>query len=328
MLAAIIALALSAAPTTSGEDPRIGVAAIVVDGELVDTRRDEARARLLAASRRSAPALVDLADATASCTDDPCRIAAARTADVQWLMIGTLRIEPGERDYTVELVIKGVTRSDDVATAGGTCELCGFEDALGLLEAKATGVLASLERVRSTAGAEITIRTTPPGVTLIVDGTQLGVTPLTTRMTAGRHHVVVEKAGYLQQVLDIEAIDGVDKELELQLLAAPVAPDRRANTMIGAGAALGVLGLAVVGTGAGLLAIDGKPYRDDCQADPDGDCRFLHGTLRPGIALAVSGALVTVAGAVLIGTGVARRKRGRATERRAAITPGGVTLRF
>ena len=325
MLAAILALAFSAAEPTG--DPRIGVAAIAVDGELVDTRRDEASARLLAALRRSAPTLVDLAETTASCTGDPCRIAAARSADVQWLLIGTLRIEPGERDYTVDFVIKDVARSDEIATASGKCELCGFEDALGLLEAKASAVLASLERVRSTAGAEITIRTTPPGVTLIVDGTQLGVTPLTTRMTAGRHHVVAEKAGYLQQVLDIEAIDGVDKELELQLLAAPVAPDRRANAMITGGAIVGVLGLAVLGTGAAFLAIDGKPYRDDCQADVDGDCRFLYGTLRPGIAMVVSGALVTAAGAVLIGTGVARRRRGLA-QHRASLGPGGLALRF
>jgi hypothetical protein len=306
VLAAILALAFSThAPEATPS--RIGVLALQVEGELVDARRDEARARMLAALRRGDADIVDLAGATASCVDDGCRYDAARTADVRWMLAARLAVQPGDRDYDVTFTLYDVARGTTAATIEGTCELCGFEDALGVVEAKSAAVLASLERMR-TSLATIMITSTTPEVTLTVDGKLVGVTPLRMQLKVGAHRIVASKAGFLPQTIDIDAIEGVAKEISLQLVVAPAPRDEKATKMITGGAVVGTLGVLAIGVGGALIAIDRRPDESDCQADHDGDCRYLVSTKPAGIAMIVSGAVVTVAGAALLGAGVRRRK--------------------
>ena len=109
----------------------------------------------------------------------------------------------------------------------------------------------------------------------------------------------------------------------------PVPPrrDSVASRRIAAGAVTLGLGLAVVVAGAVLLAIDGDPIRRDCQADPDGDCRFVHATATLGIVGVSLGGAASVAGAVALGAGLHRRRR-HAARTVAALGPGGLHLRF
>lgn len=297
-------------------------------GELLETRRDEARQRLTAALGRGTLEVVDLAATTATCTDDGCRVAAATAVGVDWLVIPQLTIEPGERDYAVSLTIVATRDGSTAATMQGVCELCGFEDALGVIEAKAAGVLDTIGRIDRVQAAAFSFGSTPAGVRLVIDGTDAGVTPRTTRLVAGKHRIVASKPGFVSQTLDVEAIDGVDKTLELQLLAVPVSRDPIAARRITLGAVGVGLGIAAIAAGVVMLVIDGDPYRKDCQADADGDCRFVRGTRPAGIGIAVAGGAVGVAGAVVLGLGVARRNRHERRRLVAVVGGAGIGLGF
>lgn len=321
---AALALALAAPAPTDAAAPRVGVVAVTIDGELVEARSAAAQARLDQALARGPFALVDLRASTRDCGDAGCRRRAAETAGVRWWIAARLHVEPGARDYAVEIVAYDVERGEPVASVSGVCELCGFEEALGLVEARAAAALGGLERLWASRGARLTMRSTPDEVTLEVDGTLAGTTPVDVRLAAGRHRIVARKPGYLAQTLEVEATDGVDRRLLVQLEPAPPVRDRSSRRWIVAGALTGALGLAAVGVGAGLLALDARPYRRDCQADADGDCRFRYGTRTAGIVTIAIGAAGVIAGAAVLGTGLARRGRAR----HIALGAGGVGLRF
>jgi hypothetical protein len=80
-----------------------------------------------------------------------------------------------------------------------------------------------------------------------------------------------------------------------------------------AGLALLAAGSASAIGGAVLLGIDGNDVRRRCSdtrnVDADGDCRYVHDTLVPGIAM-VSGGILAVAGGITL-VSIERRRRGR-----------------
>ncbi len=325
VLAVSIAPVVPAAPTNDA--PRVGVAAIEIDGELVAARRDQAQQRLTAALARGALDVVDLAATTRACSDAPCRVRAGEQADAAWVVAPRLTIEPGDRDYALALAILDVRDGSTAATLSEVCELCGFEDALRMAEAQAAGALDTIARLGRTQGAALALGGRPPGIRLRIDGVDVGVTPLRVRLTAGKHRVVASKPGFVAQTLELEAIDGVDTSMDLALQPVPPRRDRGASRRIAAGAVTLGLGIAAVVAGAVLLVVDGDPIRRDCQADPDGDCRFVHGTATMGIVTTSLGAAASVAGAVVLGAGLHRRRR-HAARTVAVLGPGGVHLRF
>lgn len=327
-LAAPITPAAPIAPgAPAGPEQRLGVAAIEIDGALVDARRDEAEQRLTAALARGAIDVVDLAATTRVCTDAACRVRAGEQADATWVVAPRLTIAPGDRDYALSVAILDARDGSTAATLSEVCELCGFEDALRMIEAQAAGALDTIARLGRAQGAGLTLGGRPPGIRLRIDGVDVGVTPLRVRLTAGRHRVVASKPGFVAQTLELEAIDGVDTSIDVALQPVPPRRDSVASRRIAAGAVTLGLGLAVVVAGAVLLAIDGDPIRRDCQADPDGDCRFVHGTATLGIVGVSLGGAASVAGAVVLGAGLHRRRR-HAARTVAALGPGGLHLRF
>ena len=314
------ALALaSAAPTR----PTIGVLPLEVEGELVASWREEADRRLGLALRRGDVEVVDLAGATASCGDLDCRLRAARDAGAGYLLTSRLTVEPGARDYALEFELFGADDGERIAAIEGGCELCGFEEAVSMVEARAAVVLSTLQRSHA-RGSELSLRTTPAGARIEIDGQEAGLTPLTVQLPAGSHRIVARKEGHLSQTLEVEAIEGVRKDMELQLLPQPVAEDPSARGLV-IGGALGLgLGVASVAAGIALIVVEGDPYRRDCQADADGDCRFLLGTRTGGIVAASVGGAAIAAGAALLGVGLRRKRRARVE---VSALPG-LTFRF
>jgi len=66
--------------------------------------------------------------------------------------------------------------------------------------------------------ATLTIRTTPPGASVLVDGTPVGITPLAARLEPGQRRVTVELAGYdtVQESLELEPDATTDRLYELK----------------------------------------------------------------------------------------------------------------
>jgi hypothetical protein len=76
-----------------------------------------------------------------------------------------------------------------------------------------------------------------------------------------------------------------------------------------AGAVLTAAGVAAVAAGAVLLAVDGRPYRSRCEADTEGDCRFLYGTQTAGIVTVALGGAALIGGVGLIVGGKLEQKK-------------------
>jgi hypothetical protein len=305
------------------ERPTIGVLPLEVEGELVASWREEADRRLGLALRRGDVDVVDLAEATASCADLDCRLRAARDAGAGYVLQTRLTVEPGARDYTLDFELFAAEGGKRIAAIDGSCELCGFEEAVGMVEARAAVVLSTLSRSVA-RGSALSLRTQPAGARIVIDGEDAGVTPLTLQLTAGPHRIALRKEGHLPQTLEVEVIEGVNKEMELQLLPAPVSEDPSARGLV-IGGALGLgLGVASLAAGIALVVVHDDPYRRDCQADLDGDCRFLLGTRTGGIVAASVGGAAIAAGATLLGVGMKRKRRARA----AISALPGLTVRF
>lgn len=301
-------LVLSAVAPTG---PTVGVVPLQVDGELPEIWHAQADERLGLALRRGDVEVVDLAEATMTCADLECRLHAARDAGADYLLLSRLTVEPGARDYALTFELLVADGGKQLAAIEGSCDLCGFEEAVNMVEARAAVVLSTLERSHA-RGSALSLRTQPPGARIEIDGRDVGVTPLEVDLSAGTHRIVATKPGHLPQSLEIEAVEGVNKALEVQLLPEPVREDPSARALTIAGAVTLGLGVATLAAGVALVVVEGDPFRRDCQPDTDGDCRFLLGTRTGGIIAASLGGAGIAAGATMLGVGLGRKRRARA----------------
>jgi PEGA domain len=315
------------APTATKAEPKADIAVfpVVFDGELPDNWRSQLQTRLVTRLGRSGLEVVEAATAVETCEDVECRIEAARAAHATHAIMTQMRVDVGARDYTVTFEVISVDDGAVVATVDGTCGLCGFEEASGMVEARAAVILSTLARLEARAPL-MTLRSEPSAASLTIDGRAVGQTPLEVQLEPGPHRIEVSREGYLPQRLEVEAIEGVHKELAMQLLPKPIPKDRVGRALTVAGAVAIPLGLAGVAAGVTLLVLDGDPFRRDCQSDPQGDCRFRYQTQVGGITGLAAGSVGAAAGvALLIAAGVRQRRR-RAAQ--VAFVGTGLAVRF
>jgi hypothetical protein len=313
------------------EAETIVVLPLEVDGELPDKWRADAETRMRAGFERSGVTVVEADPGGAvGCRDRACIRGLADTAT--HVVRPQLHVAPGERDYSFVIDVSSTRTGEVVATVEGDCDLCGFEDVGALIEAKAAAAAASIERLRA-AIAMVEITSSPPGATLEVDGTQMGTTPTAIELTPGMHRVRVVKPGFRAQTVEVEAIEGLRKTIELPLVAeVPDRSDRdekRQRALFVSGGVLMGLGVGALAAGGALLAIDGRPNRRDCQADIEGNCRFLYGTRNGGIAAVSVGAAGAIVGIALVAVAAKQRRRAKQRDVAVQLVPAhGFMLRF
>jgi len=328
ILHAVLVGSVAAAP--HGDRDRVVVLPLEVDGELPDKWRAEAATRMRTVLERSGLEVVDGArDDGIVCRDRACIRELADTS--AHVVRPRLRVDPGTRDYSLVIDVLATSTGDVVASVPGDCQLCGFEDVVAMIEAKAAAATTSIERLRA-AVASIELTSTPAGAAIEVDGTPSGTTPTALELAPGMHRVRASKPGFRTQTIEIEAIEGLRKSVELTLVAvAPAATDRdqrRTRALFAAGGVVGGLGVAGIATGAALLAIDGRPHRGDCQADIEGNCRYLYGTKVGGITALAIGAASTVVGIALVAVAARKRSSGRQAARIRFVPSHGLALRW
>lgn len=169
------------------------------------------------------------------------------------------------------------------------------------------------------------IESTPPGARVWLDGELIGVTPLLRQTTAGRHRLRVHREGYVVDERTIEVIEDIENDATLRL--DPLPPDstaRRGPPLVPIGLVSIIAGVALVGGGASLVAIDGRQYRRQCNGDDvdiNGTCRFSYDTLAGGAVALAAGVAASAAGIALVVVG---KRRARAT---VAIGPKGWVVR-
>jgi hypothetical protein len=179
------------------------------------------------------------------------------------------------------------------------------------------------------APPRLSITSSPRGATVKVDGEAVGKTPLEITTVPGTHRVEISRPGFVSERREVELVDGVRRELEFPLRPQPKADDpagdeRKAKVFIGTGAGLLVAGIGGVAAGGVLLAIDDEPIESQCtggDVDELGRCRWLHDTFAGGVAAVAVGGAGVVAGAVLLGIGIKRRRASRV-----AVFPTGYGL--
>jgi hypothetical protein len=284
--------------------PRVlAVAPLSIEGPLPEAFRAQADERVLAGSRRGSLHAIALADRKAhECEDATClgRIAAAAAAD--WVLVPTLTVGAEQRDYRFAGRIVDA-RGRELFVIEEGCELCGFEEAIGLVEDRLASAAERLTRDDEVATAVVS--GTPEGAAVAIDGRPVGRLPLQHRVSAGPHEVAVSKPGFLAQAFEIDFPPGARRAIEVRLPVDPTVETdararRRGRALVGSGAAIGVASLAAIATGGVLVGIHRRPYRGDCQPDIEGNCRHLYGTRGGGIAALVTGSVGLAVGVALV----------------------------
>jgi len=252
--------------------------------------------------------------------DTSCRVAAARRAAADYAV--TLSVSVARRDYTVEVTVLDATSGAVVSESREVCEVCGLAEAVTVVDSLAGAVVSRLDAL-ALEPPRLRFSSAPQAALIRLDGEVVGETPFERPVAVGSHTVSAEKAGYVSESRDIEAIAGVSSSVRFELEPVPDVVDPQARHRRRWGIASVSVGAAAVVSGIVLVALHGRSNALQCSGanvDPDGDCKFLYATRVPGIVVGVAGVGLVAAGAVLL----VRGRRGR--NERAQLTLGG--LRF
>lgn len=237
------------------------------------------------------------------------------------------RVRAVSRDY--EIVIDLVSAEGEViATTEETCEICGLDELAGAITTRAGVIAKEIETLETLPPPKVVVQSTPTGATVIVDGEPVGETPMTVELTAGDHHIRLEKDGHVAMDRQISLADGVNTKVDLDL---PIASEKSGKLRPLGWAALGT-GAAFVGGGIALLAIDAEQNTKRCDGqdvDIDGDCRFVFNTKWAGAAVGATGAAIAATGAaILIFTRARKGKRQERVQATFGPTSVGLSGRF
>ncbi|MEM6995177.1 MAG: PEGA domain-containing protein, partial [Myxococcota bacterium] len=218
----------AAAPTPQPAEPEpqeetagetvVAVLPLVVVGELLPRWHTEARARLVSGLSRGS-LNVRAADVDADCRDPTCWSEQRTMAGADFVAAATLRVGDA-RDYALTIEVLSARTGKVVGSNGGTCELCGFEEAVSMIESRAAVLAPEVARLGAVLPV-LMFRSDPVGVVVSLDGEVRGPTPIRIQAPAGPHTVEASMAGFLSQTFEIEAVDGVRKEVELRLVPRP-----------------------------------------------------------------------------------------------------------
>lgn len=214
-----------------------------------------------------------------------------------------------------ELVLLGkliVTRPRDVIVNRRFCETCA-EDRLAQ---ESTRLAQDLLRLLATQSGRtvIEIRSEPTGAQIVLDGQRIGVTDASFNTFPGEHVVMLEKDGYVSEVVELTVDEGKTAHVSRTLRTAekrpPLMPPRRSRLVPGAVMAAGAA--AVLG-GIVLFAVDEDP-------NPTGGKQYWD-TAPAGVAIGLAGLAVGGAGAYLW-----RRASRRDTAPAATLARGAVVI--
>ncbi len=241
-------------------------------------------------------------------------------------LVAELWVDLVRRDYALGARIWSAS-GELIAEASDTCEICGLEEAAGVVESIAVHLAKQIVVMGSEAPPEIRITSVPSGATILVDGERVGRTPFEGNLSAGGHVVRVQLLGHVVVEREISLVTGVRSTTEFKLdraLDQTTDPRFRAWGVTGVG-----VGVAILGAAIGLLAIPPQQYKNKCSGrdiDADGDCRYVFDTRWGGASLAFVGTAITTIGVMLL---VRTRTRSGKVQSNPAVTvgPTGVGLR-
>jgi len=199
-----------------------------------------------------------------------------------------------------------------------TCEQCDADTLRQHVTAMTKKLLE--DAASGSSKTTLSIKSSPPGAWITLDGDSAGATNSTMATFPGKHTVMLRATGYETEVRDVTAVDGKTTDLVVTLRLTkplarahdPIDPDSSRVLpwlVIGAGA-------AAVLTGGILLAIDQDP-------DPSPNGSFeIRDTAAVGVGVLVAGAAVVGIGGYLL----VRSTRPKSSRPTAALSAGAVSV--
>ena len=315
---------VSSVPRVAGAVPAdrrtVAVLPVELDGES-ERARQTVREQLREGLRRGPFVLVEAPEGLtrSECEAPACEQAVAEAAEADFVV--RPRVSQRDNVYTVVLEARD-PQGELVGSAEDVCEICGLSELGELVAARGASLSKQLEAIAQ-APPVVVLQSAPDGAEVYVDARFVGRTPLEHELDPGQHDIEFRAPGYVSQTRTVDAVTGIREDVSVTLGRAQV--DERARALVIGGAVTLGLGVALVGAGAPLIAIDSQPYEAECNPDAEGDCERLHDTLAVGAGLTAVGAAAAVTGAALLTVGLIRRKRGW---ERVSAAASGILVRF
>ena len=196
------------------------------------------------------------------------------------------------------------------------------------------GYVRSLSSALAKRGIQqLTILTSPPGATVAIDGTPLGVSPLTVELRPGPHSALVSRRGFADVSGKFTLAQATPMDLVVNLqtarnAGATAAVDRQSERRFGIVPYL-TLGAAAVCLGsAGIFELSRRSAQNSArdervQVDYERDIDTMNSRQTTARVLLGVGSVLAVTGAALL---VFDTPVGTETQARVAGVPGGATL--
>lgn len=232
-----------------------------------------------------------------ACEDAACYQGAAEQAGVELMVGGT--VQKTGPDFAVQVYAISSETGEIVAQVDGVCEICGIGELGDVVGSLAARLRPTLEN--TTQPTTLTVESEPDGAEVWVDGKQAGTTPLEVPVSPGEHEIDVIKEGRRTKHVEVTLRPGVNESFSFRLarstrvpawvpwtslgvgvgsLASGIAllvidedPIRRdcnadvdgrcqyLHDTVNGGVVLTVVGVALVGTGVGLLIAQARQDR-------------------------------------------------------------------
>ena len=309
-----------AAPAPGGDEPRLAVLPLRVEGTIDGETRERWTAGLRDGLLRGQAQLVDPAQVTpyveGNCDRQSCYDRVRANSGATHILRTTVVAK--NRDFILKLDLIDAKTGEVVLSEDETCEICGSTELVTLLDSQGALLQTRLSAMGS-GPAVLVLDTKPAGALVFIDGEVVGTTPLERPVLEGSHKIRVSLNGYVAEERELTLVNGAREQLELSLQRTPGNPKSRA---LGAAGLAG--GLVMLGAGIALVALDDAPYKKTCVGDgvdADGDCKSLYGTGPLGSVLIGVGAILGTIGTVAL----IRNRKPKKSER-AMIVPTGLGL--
>jgi len=167
-----------------------------------------------------------------------------------------------------------------------TCGVCTIAEANDLLSRMVAGIDTAMQEDGAPGTTRVTVRTDPPGASLVVDGKPAGTSPQDLDLAPGKHRIVASLDGHTPGVQEVALSPGSRQEqVDIALLARDARPQRfRTWKWVAAGGAA-----VALAAGIGLLTMDGDCI--DAPMPPATTCRRRYNTVAAGSLLVGVGVL-------------------------------------
>lgn len=181
---------------------------------------------------------------------------------------------------------------------------------------------------------QLTVLTSPPGATVAIDGTPLGVSPLTVELRPGRHDTLLSLRGFSDFTGSFALTPATPIDLNISLKPAPKSSPAPAETTPEAGRRFGIVPYLTLGaaavclSGAGIFELSRRSAQssarnEQVQLEYERDIEAMNSRQTTARVLLGVGGVLAVTGAALLVFNTRLTPESRAV---VAGVPGGATL--